>query len=646
MRPPWSLAMAGVVMTEANDPYPLKRPHAALNWAETGPLAVDAGDVYFSAEDGLAETRSVFLQAAGFPERFRADRPTIVAELGFGTGLNFLALWDLFVRTAPAHARLHFVSVEGFPLRQCDAERALLAFPELQTLSNQLTQVWPSPHKGAHRRVFENGRVMLTVFHDLAETALPNMAFEADAWFLDGFAPAKNPDMWSENLFSELARLSAKDAPAVTFTVAGAVRRGLAAAGFSVEKKPGFGRKRERLEAIFTGDRPAIAPTPFPDPAPTPGPIAIIGGGVAAASLVRAFGLRERSVDVFAKGGWASGASGAPRGLLTPRLELSDRPHNRALLAAFDYARVLFGAFEGFEATGVARLAKDEAGAARLAQLAEALDDDFSFLDADAAQARCGLGGRKGALWMDGAGQIRPESLVPALARDAEIHDQRITGLEPVAGGWRLQSESGQAFGPYSGVILAGGWDQHALLSAMGLGLEPSAGQLALFESRFELRAPAAWGGYAARLGEALMVGATHVKRAEPEAEDDAEAALRVLAQDAPGGPVTLGARLAGWSGVRAAVADRLPLAGAAAPPEFEAVWRAHAKGGPAPAHTDLNASGLMVLGGFGARGFAHAPLLAEALVSALCNEPAPMERAGLASLHPARLLWRALRRS
>ena len=632
-------------MTETSDPHGLKRPHAVLDWAETGPVAVDAGDVYFSAEDGLAETRSVFLQAAGFPERFNTTRPTIVGELGFGTGLNFLALWDLFAKTAPEHARLHFVSVEGFPLRKSDAERALSAFPELQTLSAQLTDVWPSPHKGAHRRVFDNGRVMLTVFHDLAETALPNMAFEADAWFLDGFAPAKNPNMWATDLFSELARLSAKDAPAVTFTVAGAVRRGLATAGFNVEKKPGFGRKRERLEAIFTGERPASASTPFPDPCAIDGPIAVIGGGVAAASLVKAFSYRGRAVDVFAHGGWASGASGAPRGLLTPRLELSDRPHNRALLAAFDYARMMLGALEGFEATGVARLAKDEAGAARLAQLAEALDDEFSFLDADAAKARCGLGEGAGALWMSGAGQIRPDTLVPALAGDAESHDQRIIGLEPVTGGWRLQDETGQAFGPYAGVILAGGWDQHALLSATGLGLEPSAGQLALFESDFDLRAPAAWGGYAARLGDALMVGATHVKRAEPDSDDEAEAALRALAAEAPGGPVTLGARLGGWAGVRAAVADRLPLAGALAPPGFEEVWRGHAKGGPAPAHTELNPSGLMALGGFGARGFAHAPLLAEALVSALCNEPSPMERAGLTSLHPARLLWRALRR-
>ncbi len=492
-----------------------------IDWTATGPVALDAGDVYFSAEDGLAETRSVFLQAANFPDRFAKGRPTIVAELGFGTGLNFLALWDLFVKTAPSDARLHFVSIEGFPLHKADAERALSAFPELASLSAQLTSVWPSPHKGPHRRVFEGGRVMLTVFHDLAETALPNMAFKADAWFLDGFAPAKNPDMWDTNVFAELARLSAPGAPAVTFTVAGAVRRGLASAGFSVEKKPGFGRKRERLEAIYTGAEHVAEPTPFPSAQPTDGPIAIIGGGIAAASLVHAFALRGRSVDVFAEGGWAAGASGAPRGLLTPRLELGDRPHNRALLAAFDYARTLYSDFAGFEPTGVARLAADTKGAERLVQLADALDDSFSFLDPDEAASRCGLGGEAGALWMANAAQIRPESLVPSLAGGATCHAVQLDRLERHDDGWRLGGEDGSVFGPYAGVILAGGWAQHDLLAAQGLALEPTAGQVGLFDSGFDLKAPANWGGYAARLDDLMLIGATHEKSADPGAIED-----------------------------------------------------------------------------------------------------------------------------
>lgn len=638
--------MAGAVMSDPLDPHALKRPHARIDWTATGPVAVDAGDVYFSAEDGLAETRSVFLKAANFPERFAKGRPTVVAELGFGTGLNFLALWNLFLKVAPSYARLHFVSVEGFPLHIDDARRALSAFPELEALSDELLAVWPSPHKGPHRRVFENGRVMLTVFHDLAESALPNMDFKADAWFLDGFAPARNPDMWDTNVFTELARLSAPGAPAVTFTVAGAVRRGLAAAGFKVEKKPGFGRKRERLEAIYAGAPTEASPTPFPSAQPLEGPIAIIGGGIAAASLVHAFALRGRSVDVFAEGGWASGASGAPRGLLTPRLELGDRPHNRALLAAFDYARTLYRDLDGFEPTGVARLAPDAKGAERLVSLAQVLDDGFEFLSPTDAARRCGLGGGAGALWMASAAQIRPERLVPAMARDATAHDVRVELLARRDDGWRLQAGTGERFGPYAGVIFAGGWAQHALLSGRGLTLEPTAGQVGLFESGFDLRAPAAWGGYAARLDGRLMIGATHEKGADAGLLEDAEIALRQLARTAPGGPVELDRLQEGWAGVRAAVADRLPMTGPLPAEGYEELWRGHAKGGPMPARDDLEPSSLFVLGGFGARGFAHAPLLAESLVSALCNEPSPIERAGLASLHPARLLWRSLRRS
>ncbi len=632
-------------MSEHPDPHALKRPHARIDWTETGPVAVDAGDVYFSAEDGLAETRSVFLKAANFPERFARGRPTVVAELGFGTGLNFLALWDLFVKTAPSDARLHFVSVEGFPLHRDDAKRALSAFPELGALSAQLTEVWPSPHKGPHRRVFENGRVMLTVFHDLAETALPEMAFKADAWFLDGFAPAKNPDMWDTDVFAELARLSAPGAPAVTFTVAGAVRRGLAAAGFSVEKKPGFGRKRERLEAIFTGVSPDEAPTPFPAAQAVGGPIAVIGGGIAAASLVHAFALRGRSVDVFAQDGWASGASSAPRGLLTPRLEVADRPHNRALLAAFDYARIAYQDCEGFEPTGVARLASDARAAERLAQLADALDEGFGFLDPEQARARCGLGAEAGALWMASAGQIRPATLVSELAGDMPCRDVAIEHLERRSDGWWLCTGQAEAFGPYAAVICAGGWAQHGLLDAEGFALEPTAGQVALFESGFDLRAPAAWGGYAARLGDRMLIGATHVKSEDAGDVQEAEAELRSQARSAPGGPIPLGACYESWSGVRAAVADRLPLVGGLPPTGFDEAWRSHAKGGPVPQDMTLAPSSLFVLGGFGARGFAHAPLLAEALVSALCNEPGPLERAGLARLHPARFAWRRLRR-
>lgn len=652
----------------ASDPFELKRPHAVLDWRGADPVAREADDVYFSAVDGLAEARAVFVAGAGFPQRFSHDL-TVVGELGFGTGLNFLALWQAFRAHAAPRARLHLVSVEGYPLSRADAARALGAFVELEPLSAALLARWPSPHKGAHRLVFEDGRVTLTVFHDTVDAALSQMDFAADAWFLDGFAPAKNPDMWTPALFCELARLSKPGAPAATFTVAGAVRRGLADAGFAVEKKPGFGRKRERLEAVYQGALAAKRITPFPAAPARSGPVAVIGGGIAAASLVEAFARRGRAVSVFAQGGWAAGASGAPLGLLTPRLEAGDRPHNRALLAAFDYARRLY---EGrrhdgracFEPTGVLRLAGEGAGLDRLERLAGLLDDDFSWdfsrdfsrdfnwREGDAE----GVGGP--GLWMARAGVFDPANLVASLAGGTPAIDASVARIERIHGGAALFGADEQRLGEFETVIVAGGYAASSLLP--DLALEATAGRIAVFDGEAP-RAPAAWGGYAAPYENGVLIGATHVKADAPEGEADAEPVLRALAEDGPLA-LTPGILRMSWGGVRAALNDRLPAAGLLAADGFEDRWRAAARGatGGATGGTTGGTTGgaaspdspepddgaVLTLTGLGARGFAHAPLLAEALVSALMNEPAPLARDGLEVLHPTRFAWRALKRS
>jgi len=622
------------------DPFTLKRPHAALTWGEGGPVSDFSGDIYFSAENGLEETRAVFLAGAGFPERFNRGL-TVVGELGFGTGLNFLALMQLFLAHAPADARLHFVTVEGWPLHRHDAAKALSAFPELADLAAPLIEAWPSPHKGAHRRVFEHGRVTLTVFHDACEAALANMDVQADAWFLDGFSPAKNPDMWAPALFEHIARLSKRGAPAATFTVAGLVRRGLAKAGFAVEKRPGFGRKRERLEAIYQGED-APQPTPgFPRPQTSSGSIAIIGGGIAAASLVEALRRRGRTPVVFAEGGWASGASGAPLGLLTPRLEAADRPHNRALLAAFDYASTLYRQAGWIKSEGVLRCAGDERGRDRLRTLADQLDDRFAWSDAASASKRTGLKTQAG-LWMSRAACFEPEQIVRGLAGDLAPVDAEITQLVLRDGAWRLQAASGERHGPFDTLIVAGGYNAHALGPAP---LEATAGQVALFKTRDPLQAPVAWGGYAAPVGEGrVLVGATHVKGVDPGDGAGAEQALRTSLE---AGPVQLelGEATQIWGGVRAAAPDRLPVCGLSPDESFFGRWRDHARRGLSPDRTVTGLGGPILLTAFGARGFAHAPLLAEELVSALCGEPSALQADGLQTVHPARFAWRALRR-
>lgn len=622
----------------SDDPFRLKRPHAQLDWREEGPIAREADDIYFSVHNGLEEARTVFLAGAGFPERFDKTL-TVVGELGFGTGLNFLALWEAFRRAAAPSARLHFVSVEGFPLRRCDAERALAAFPEIAALSEPLCQVWPSSHKGPHRRVFEAGRVTLTVIHDDVGHALAQQNFLADAWFLDGFAPAKNPDMWGTGLLCEIARLSKPGAHVGTFTVAGHVRRGLAEAGFAVAKKPGFGRKRERLEAIHDGTPAHVEETPFPPARATPGKLAVIGGGIAAASLVHALNTRGRDVEVFAQGGWAAGASGAPLGLLTPRLEAADRPHSRALISAFDYARTLYLDAGLLSPVGGLRLAKDEAGRARLKALAEHLDEGFVWREGKQDSEEAGL-------WMERAGTFDPRQIVEKLGAPARLHDVRIETLQREGDGWLLLGPEGHGFGPFAGVILAGG---HQLGDLSGVSIEARAGQVAIFRSSDRVPAPRAWGGYCAQLtGEQVLVGATHVKGEDWGESEAAEAALRAELTGSPlTSPPRLDACLSAWGGVRAAVADRLPLLGPLPETNYDDRWRAVARGGvkrPSEAARSDRA-GLFVLGAFGARGFAHAPLLAEALVSGLCDEPIGLESSAIEAFHPARFQWRRLKR-
>ena len=252
-------------------------PH--LTWTnDDEPRSGRFGDVYFSRDDGLAETRAVFLQGCGLPEAWTDRQAFTVAELGFGTGLNIVALLDLWRRTRPVGGRLHVFSIEGFPLMAEEAARALSAWPELAETAAPLIEAWPAGTPGFHRIDLPMFDAVLDLAIGDAAWALTQWSGQADAWFLDGFSPALNPGMWSAEVLDGVAARSAPGARLATFTVAGAVRRGLAERGFVVDKRPGHGRKRERLEARLPGEAPSS-----PEPR-----VAVIGAGVAGAATVRA----------------------------------------------------------------------------------------------------------------------------------------------------------------------------------------------------------------------------------------------------------------------------------------------------------------------------------------------------------------------
>ncbi|SEW38681.1 tRNA U34 5-methylaminomethyl-2-thiouridine-forming methyltransferase MnmC [Cognatiyoonia koreensis] len=216
---------------------------ADLTWKGGVPIATQFDDPYFSLDDGVAETRHVFLGGNDLPARFGGAFD--IAELGFGTGLNFLVTWNAWV-TAGAHGQLRFTSFEAFPMSPVDMKAALNAFPEIADLAKELLGSWTP---GAGPTEIAEGLILDVVIGDARQT-LPKWTGRADAWFLDGFSPAKNPALWDPELLLAVGRHTKPHGTAATYSAAGHIRRALADAGFEVERVAGYGRKRHMTRTV------------------------------------------------------------------------------------------------------------------------------------------------------------------------------------------------------------------------------------------------------------------------------------------------------------------------------------------------------------------------------------------------------------
>ena len=328
-----------------------------LHWNDDGqPVATDFDDPYFSASHGLEETRHVFLQNNGIPERWNTHQgPFHIVETGFGTGLNFLATWQGFKQFNAKHSStkhpstkqpptkqnslwLHFTSIEKYPLSKEQLSRALSIWPELSDLAKTLLKRYPPITPGFHTLSWPEEKVTLTlIFADIKDAA-KQLSAPVHAWYLDGFAPYKNPDMWADELFTDIRRVSREShyrgvtSTFATYTVAGVARRGMRGAGFNVERRIGFGKKYEMQAGhymAFSG--PEINPlsyqTPWSSEAPTLKPAAkilIAGAGLAGCTTARALAERGYQINVFDPDGIANGASGNVQGGLYVKLAAGD----------------------------------------------------------------------------------------------------------------------------------------------------------------------------------------------------------------------------------------------------------------------------------------------------------------------------------
>jgi tRNA 5-methylaminomethyl-2-thiouridine biosynthesis bifunctional protein len=571
-------------------------PLPELDFAELAPHSRTHGDVYFSGE-GLSEKREVFLRGCGLPEAWAGRRQFTVGELGFGTGLNLLALWELWRRNRPSpDARLNVMSFEAALIPRDSAERIHSAWPELGELSAILRAHWPDRAFGAQRIALSDGVTLTLWIGDVAET-LPQASGAADAWFLDGFAPAKNPAMWTPEVLSHVARMCAPGARAATYTVAGHVRRTLTELGFDVAKVAGHGRKKERLEARLTADR-ATAPKQAQR-------VAIVGAGVAGAWAARAFLDRGCKVDVYDRAAApASGASGNPLALVMPRLDAGDSPAARALIAAWLLARRAWArvgdAAETLDVTHLARGPREEQRFAKLAA-----DPPL-----DATMLRAGAEG----LTHIGAVAVDPVRALPRLLDGATFH-----GGREVVPGEEIDADL---------IVVC------ASMGAAAFGAPPLEGRLGQVDF-CAATGPAfalADGGYAVRAMGRLVFGATfEAADGEPRVSDAARAHnLGVLARLKP--DIAPG-ELISRASIRATTQDRMPFAGL--PPQKE----------KAPDGTPAPSGRHRLIGGLGSRGFLWAPLLAELVASEALGEPSPVEQCVAECLDPGRFVSRATRR-
>jgi tRNA 5-methylaminomethyl-2-thiouridine biosynthesis bifunctional protein len=583
---------------------------AGLDWTREGaPRSRRFHDIYFSREGGLDETRAVYLQGCGLPEAWAGRGRFTVAELGFGTGLNILALLDLWRRHGPAGGRLSIFSVEAYPLSRDEAERALGAWPELADLAQDLIGAWPRGTPGFHRIDWPAIGATLDLAIGEALWAVRSWDGAADAWFLDGFSPAKNPQMWRPELLAAVAAHSAPGARLATFTVAGAVRRGLAEAGFAVDRRPGHGAKRERLEARAPG-----AP---PDPPPV-GPVAVIGAGIAGAAMARALAAQGIEAIVLEADAQGAGASGNPAAMVSPGLDAGGGPRARLHAQAFAWAVDLYRALgaEAVIAEGALQLEKTSRDAGRFDAVAGSglfAPEGLARLAPAEASARLGAPAPGGLFFSEGL-SVRPAVVLQAWLKDARRLTARVTRCRPVDPGWAMLGPDGEEIARAAAVVVATGAEAAALLD---LPIAPVRGQASWAPGAWVAQA-ASWGGYVLPMDGGVLFGATHDRGSTDRQvlAQDHERNLAMLAQMLPDLAAKAGP-LHGRASLRAMVADTLPVAGALG---------------------DGLHAGLFVLGALGSRGFTTAPLLAEHLAAMIAGAPSPLPLDLQAIVDPARL--------
>jgi tRNA 5-methylaminomethyl-2-thiouridine biosynthesis bifunctional protein len=629
-------------------------PAKIIRDADGTPFSSDYGDVYHPAAGALTQARHVFLGGNDLPERWRGRDRFVVLETGFGLGNNFLATWDAWQRDPAACERLQFISVERHPPTR-DQLRTLPRDGALAHLATLLADAWPPLTPNLHRLDLDGGRVqLLLAFGDVAAW-LPELVARVDAFYLDGFAPARNPLMWQPRLFKAMARLAAPGATVATWTAARGVRDALTAAGFQVRAAPGTGGKRDITLATFA---PAFVPRSAPArSARLDGPrrAVVVGGGLAGCAA--AWALADQgwdSVVLDRHAAPAQEASGNPGGLFHGVVHRDDGTHarfNRAAALAAERAVRHAIAVDGAAGDVQGLLRLETSGATDMQSTLDALGlpaDYVRAVDAGEATRLAGLPLQHPAWFYPGGGWVDPAALARSYLQRAGARTRfqggaMVDTMRRHGAAWQLLDGAGQLLAEADAIVLANAGDAFRLLAPAAWPVRKLRGQLSIAPAD-ELalpRLPIAGAGYLLpSVADQAVFGAT-----SQDADDDASVRLsdhlenlEQLAALIGAAPAVSPDRLSGRVGWRWVSDDRLPLVGAV-------------PGSSMGARLDQprmvpRVPGLYLFTALGSRGITWSALGAQVLASWVTGGPSPVEASLLDALDPARFIARDARRA
>jgi len=684
----------------------VKSKHAQVHFNESGtPVADHFDDVYFSNDSGIDETQHVFVAGNDLAERWQQWRnPTfVIAETGFGTGLNFLVAMRAFneFRAAnPDHPlkRLYFITTEKFPLPQQDMQRALEAFPALKNEAQALASLYPMGLEGCHRLHFDNHSTTLDLWIGDVHELLPQWHSPAngliDAWFLDGFAPSKNPDMWTDALFSQMARLSKTGTTFGTFTAAGVVKRGLAGVGFTIKKRNGFGRKRDMLTGVFNQDNENVQHKlrlpagPYyryaDDSLDKTSKVAVVGSGLAAATACLALVKRGISTTLYFDGDTlASGASGNPQGGFYPQLHSEASIASRIQAHSFLYARQAYDhTIEHAKACGLSDVAHDFCGVIQLSfndKVAERQNKlaaadvwpETLIKPADSKEVSdiANLALPYSGLYIGLGGWISPPQLVTAMIEEAlqsgkltlkpnhiyVSHEAVETTKQQVRIRFNLDSAENEEVITADHLILALGAGAVNASDFNSLSLRPVRGQVEAIPTQMpieQLNTVLCHKGYMTPVFEGRhALGSTYVKNdlSTDVRSDETEMNLATHEQALANTDIVQALQHDGKAraATRLGSPDHQPVVGALH--NFDSLKEHYTMlgvGKPLTSAPVLPSSVVSTLTCLGSRGLTTAPLMAEVLVSSLCKEPLPLSNDLLNAVNTSRFMTREAIRS